>query len=153
MQRPFFYRFDYAIRDVDGGIVDSSAGGEAISFIEGDGTAIPGLEKALKGRHAGDEFQVTIAPDDAYGLSQKSLIRTVSAEMFDVDVERVEVGMIFQVGSGETREVAKVVAVDDDSITIDANHPLAGITFHFDIKVVEVRAATADEVTLASPRH
>lgn len=144
-----YYRFDYAIRNEAGEVVDSSAGGEPLWFVEGDGRMIPGLERAVTGREEGDEFQVTIGPDDAYGWPQRALIRTVAKEMIDADVEDIEPGMIFQVGSGNQAEVVKVMEVLDDGITVDANHPLAGITFRFDVKVLEARDATPEEIELA----
>lgn len=147
---PRFYKFDYAIRDPDGNIVDSSDGADPLWFVEGDGRMIPGLEKALAGKEQGDEFDVTVGPEDAYGWPQRSLIRTLSKDMIDANVEEVEPGMIFQVGSGDNVEVIKVVSVDDDGITVDGNHPLAGVTFQFDIVVLEAREATPADLELAS---
>lgn len=146
-----FYKFDYSLKNPEGEVVDSSAGGEPLWFVEGDGRMIPGLERAVRGRDVGDEFDITIPPDDAYGYPQRSLIRTVSREMIDANVEDVEPGMIFQVGSGDSHEVVRVVDVQDDAITIDANHPLAGVTFHFDIKVLEAREATPEDREIAPP--
>ena len=143
---PRFCKFNYTIKNAEGEVVDSSVGGDPISFVEGDGRTIKGLEVALQKRKTGDEFQVSVEPDQAYGWSQRSLIRTVSTEMFDSNVDDIEVGMVFQVGSGESSEVAKVIEIAADGITIDTNHPLAGITFHFDIQVLEAREATAEEV-------
>jgi FKBP-type peptidyl-prolyl cis-trans isomerase SlyD len=143
---PGYYKFDYVIRNPNDEIVDSSAGGEALSFVEGDGSTIQGLEDALMGKSTGDEFKVTIGPDDAYGWSQRSLIRTVSKDMFELDIDELKVGMVFQVGTGDEIEVVKVTEITDDGITIDANHPLAGITFNFDIKVLEAREATPEEL-------
>ncbi|MFN3236475.1 MAG: peptidylprolyl isomerase [Pseudomonadales bacterium] len=138
---PRFYKLDYVLRNTEGDMVDSSAGGEALQFIEGDGTMIPGLEKAVRGKEPGDEFTVTIGPEDAYGWPQKQLIRTVAKDMIQSDAEEIEVGMIFQLGSGAESQVAKVVEVEQDTVTIDANHPLAGLTFVFDIAVIEARDA------------
>ena len=150
---PKYYRFDYAIKGHDGETVDSSAGGEALSFVEGDGTMIPGLERALEDHGAGDEFEVTIGPDDAFGWSQRSLIRTLSRDMFQADVDEIEEGMTFQVGSGSERQVVKVIDVGEDGITVDGNHPLAGITFHFEIKVLEARDATPEEIELGRQKR
>ena len=141
-----FYKFDYAIRDAEGHVVDTSKDGEPLSFVTGDGTMIPGLEAALSGRSAGDRFSVTLGPEQAYGHKQRALTRTVSREMFDHDVESLAVGMILQMGSGRRREVAKIIAIDGDDVTVDANHPLAGITFNFDIEVIEARIATEDDM-------
>ncbi len=147
-----YYRFHYRLRDPEGKVVDSSDGGEPLWFVEGDGRMVPGLEKALQGRAVGDEFEATVAPEDAYGWPQRSLIRTVSREMIDADVAELEPGMIFQVGSGGEHEVVRVVDVSDDAITVDANHPLAGVTFHFDIHVLEVRDATPEDSEVSPPR-
>ena len=145
---PHYYRFDYSIRNTDGEIIDGSEGGEALSFIEGDDNTITGLQNALAGRNSGDEFKVTIGPDEAYGWPQRKLVRTVSRDMFDVG--ELESGMIFQVGSGETGEVVKIVSISEDEVIIDSNHPLAGISFNFDIKVLEAREATAEELDARS---
>lgn len=147
-----FYRFEYAIRNADGDVVDSSEGGEPLWFVEGDGRMIPGLEKALLGKEGGDEFTVTIGPDEAYGWPQRALVKTISREMIDANVEEIEPGMIFQVGSGDAAEVVKIVEVLEDGITVDANHPLAGITFNFEIKVLESREATPEDLELMPPR-
>jgi|TARA_Y100000310_G_scaffold344877_2_gene460203 FKBP-type peptidyl-prolyl cis-trans isomerase SlyD len=146
---PGYYRFDYSIMNDDGEVVDSSEGGEPLSFVEGDGTMIKGLQRALQGRSAGDVFKVTIPPEDAYGWPQRSLIRTVFPEMFEGIDGDIEVGMLFQVGSEDEAEVVKVVAVNGDEISVDGNHPLAGITLNFGISVIEVRDATPDEMELA----
>lgn len=138
---PQFYKFDYVIRNADGDMVDSSADGEALSFVQGDGSMIPGLEKALKGHFPGDEFSVVIEPEDAYGLPQKQLIRTVAKDMIQSDAEEIEVGMIFQMGSGTDGQVVRVTEIIDDALVIDGNHPLAGVTFNFDIAVLEAREA------------
>ena len=143
---PRFYKIDYAIRNAEGDIVDSSEGAEPLTFVEGDGGAIRGLEKALRDKERGDEFDVSISPEDAFGWPQRSLIRTVSRDQIDASVDNIEPGMIFQVGTGEEAEVVKVVEVDKDSVTLDANHPLAGITFDFHITVLEAREATPDEL-------
>lgn len=149
---PYFYQFHYSIKNQEGEVVDTSEGGEPISFVEGDDTMIPGLERALRGREQGDEFEVTIQPDDAFGWPQRSLIRTLSADMFETDVEEIKEGMIFQVGSGEERQVVKVVDVDEEGITVDGNHPLAGITFNFEIAVLQAREATLEEVEISKQK-
>ena len=143
---PKFYKLDYRLLNPLGEEVDSSADGNPMAFVEGDGTMVPGLEAAVLGKLAGDEFEVKIGPEKAYGFSQRSLVRTVAPDMFMADIDSIEVGMIFQVGSGAEAEVAKVVAVEDGGITIDANHPLAGVSFHFEISVLESREASGEEL-------
>ena len=142
---PMFYKFDYSIRNEANEIVDSSAAGESMSFVEGDGTMISGLETALMGRGVGDEFSVTLGPDEAYGWPQRRLIRTVSKDMIQTDADELKPGMIFQIGSGEASNVVKVVSVEEDGITVDGNHPFAGLTFDFEIHVLEARQAEPGE--------
>ena len=143
---PTYYKFKYALRNETGEVVDSSEAAEALFFVEGDGSMIPGLEKAVTGKEVGDEFSVTIGPEDAYGWPQRQLVRTVSRDMIQSDAEEIEAGMIFQIGSGEESQVVKVVSIESDGITIDGNHPLAGITFNFDVHVMEVREATESDM-------
>ena len=148
---PQFYKFDYVLKNTDGDLVDSSAGGEALQFVEGDGTMIPGLESAVSGRESGEEFTVTIGPEDAYGWPQRQLIRTVAKEMVQTDADNIEVGMIFQIGSGDESQVVKVVEVGDDNVTIDGNHPLAGLTFVFEVSMLEVRDAVPSDMSPQRP--
>lgn len=140
-----FYKFDYTIRSEAGDVVDSSAGGESLSFVEGDGSMIVGLENALLGREAGERFSVKLPPEQAYGLPQRQLIKTISKDMIQTEAEEIKPGMIFQIGSGPNSQVVKVLSVEEDGITVDANHPLAGITFNFDIHVLEARPAEPGE--------
>tara|TARA_B110000967_G_C18628719_1_gene432542 strand:+ start:12 stop:434 length:423 start_codon:yes stop_codon:yes gene_type:complete len=134
-----FYKFDYAIKNENDEEVDSSKGAEPLSFTTGDGSMIPGLEQALLGHEVGDKFTVRIEPDEAYGHHQRQLIKTISKDMIQTDAEEITKGMVFQVGSGDESQVVKVIEVEDDGIVVDGNHPLAGLTFNFDISVLEVR--------------
>ena len=106
---------------------------------------IVGLEDALRGRDAGDQFSVTIGPEQAYGLPQRQLIRTISRDMIQTDADEIVPGMIFQIGSGDSSQVVKVLTIEADGITVDGNHPLAGIAFNFEIHVLEVRPTGMDE--------
>jgi len=143
-----FYRVDYRLLDSTGELVDTSEGGTSLAFIEGDGTMMPGLEAAVIGQSTGEEVKVTIGPDQAYGFPQRSLIRTVSFETINANVETVEPGMIFQVGSGDEAAVVRVVEVVDDGIVVDGNHPLAGVTFNFELTIKEARDATSEELEI-----
>lgn len=146
MQPLMYYQFEYAIKNDEGTVVDSSEGSEPLAFIQGDGRVVRGLEDALRGRDAGDKFSVTIEPEDAYGWPQRSLIRTLGSDMFDFDLDEIEQGMTFQMGSGIDSQVVKVIDVGEDEITVDGNHPLAGLTLNFDIKVIVAREATLEEI-------
>jgi FKBP-type peptidyl-prolyl cis-trans isomerase SlyD len=137
---------DYTLKDDDQSVLDTSQGQEPLSYIHGIGNLIPGLEKALAGKSEGDRVQVTIAPDDAYGERDEDLLQAIPRERFE-RANEIEVGMQFHTQSDEGMQVVTVVGVDGDNITIDGNHPLAGKTLHFDVQIVGVREASADEIS------
>ena len=141
-----YYQFEYAIKNDAGTVVDSSAGGEPLAFIQGDGQVVKGIEDALRGKEAGDKFSVSIQPEDAYGWPQRSLIRTLGMDMFDFSLDEIQEGMLFQMGSGSEAQVVKVIDVGEDEITVDANHPLVGLTLNFEIEVIVAREATLEEM-------
>ncbi|MGA7740848.1 MAG: peptidylprolyl isomerase [Polyangia bacterium] len=134
----------YTLTDEKGVILDSSAGEEPVSFVHGAGTMIPGLEKALLGKSAGDALKVSVAPADGYGLRDEELVQKVPRKNFPI--EDVEVGMHFQTRSPNGPRIVTVLATDDQDITVDANHPLAGATLNFDVQVLNVRAATPEDL-------
>ena len=146
MQPLMYYQFEYAIKNDAGTVVDSSAGGEPLAFVQGDGRVVKGIEDALRGKETGDEFSISIQPEDAYGWPQRSLIRTLGVDMFDFNLDEIEEGMLLQMGSGSEAQVVKVVGVGEDGITVDGNHPLVGLTLNFDIKVLVAREATLEEI-------
>tara|TARA_R110002072_G_scaffold5527_10_gene35430 strand:- start:1439 stop:1918 length:480 start_codon:yes stop_codon:yes gene_type:complete len=136
---------DYELKNDDGEVLDSSAGQEPLTYLHGTGGLIPGLEKALEGKAAEDELEVTIPPEEAYGEFNDSLVQKVTTAAFE-GVEKVEPGMQFQAqgNNGELQRIM-IVAVEGDDVTIDANHPLAGQTLHFSVQVRDVREATEEE--------
>jgi FKBP-type peptidyl-prolyl cis-trans isomerase SlyD len=137
----------YKLTGDDGNVLDSSEGSEPLAYLHGAGNIIPGLEKALVGKTEGDALQVSIEPAEGYGEIMPDLIQTIGRAAFQ-GVESVEVGMAFesQAPDGSMQHIV-VKNVDGDEITIDANHPLAGVVLHFDIEIVGVRDATEEEVT------
>jgi len=137
--------FDYILTDNDGGVIDSSEGHEPLAYIHGSGFLIPGLENELEGKQAGDAFKVTVEPADAYGVRDASLVKDVERDMFG-EVENLVAGMQFQAETEDGMEVVTVTAVAEDTVTVDGNHPLADVTLNFDVKVVDVRDATAEEL-------
>jgi FKBP-type peptidyl-prolyl cis-trans isomerase SlyD len=137
----------YTLTDTKGEVVDSSEGpdgGEPLSYIHGAGMIVPGLEDALLGKAAGDHVKVTVAPEDGYGLRQDGLVQKVPRSEFpDGDIE---VGMRFRANGPSGSRVLTVAALDENTVTLDANHPLAGATLNFDVKVVSVREVTPEDV-------
>ena len=144
------YEIDYKLKNAAGDVVDTSVGGEPLVFLEGAGQVVPGLEKALAGREAGEMLEAHIPPELGYGKRDPELVQMVHASQFD-DVPDVRQGMIFQTRSGNESQVVRVVAVQGDMVTVDANHPLAGITLHFELNIRAVRDATEEEIRLGYP--
>ncbi len=136
---------DYTLRDEQGSVIDSSSGGEPFSYIQGIGSVIPGLEQALEGHNPGESVTVRIPPEQAYGERDEALVQVVPRSLFGPDQE-VAVGMQFQAETESGTRIVTVVGVEDDRVTVDANHPLAGATLTFDVTVVDVRDATPEEL-------
>ena len=145
IESPKVVTLNYTLTDDQGAVIDQSEDGSFV-YIHGANSIIPGLENALSGKKAGDELSVSVAPEDAYGERSDAMLQQVPKSMFE-DQSQVEVGMQFhaQGPNGETL-VVTVTEVSDDNVTIDGNHPLAGAQLNFDVKVVDVREATEEEV-------
>lgn len=135
---------EYTLTDDENEVLDSSEGTGPLEYLHGHSNLIPGLEKQLEGKKAGDAFKATVAPAEAYGEYQDRLVVEVERSQFPDDVEISE-GMQFEAGGPEGSQIVTVTAVTDSKVTVDANHALAGETLHFDVKVVSVREATEDE--------
>ena len=137
---------DYTLTDNDGTVLDSSDGGEPLAYLHGQGNIIVGLEEALEGLSAGDAVDVTVLPEKAYGERREDLIQVVPRERFVTDGE-IEVGMTFHSHESDNGgRVVRVVEVSPEQVTIDGNHPLAGVTLNFSVKIQEVREASAEEI-------
>ena len=137
----------YKLTDDDGNVLDSSEGSEPLAYLHGTGNIIPGLEKALVGKVEGDSLKVRVEPAEGYGEAMPELIQTVEKAAFQ-GVETVEAGMAFeaQAQDGSAQRIV-VKKVEGDQVTIDANHPLAGVVLHFDVEIVGVRQATEEEIS------
>lgn len=135
----------YAVSDSEGTLIDSSYDDKPLSVIHGTGYLIPGLEDALKGHKAGDKFEVNVPADDAYGHREDGFVQQVPKEMFG-DIEGLDVGTQLRAETDHGEQTVIVVDMDEETITVDGNHPLAGIDLSFDVEVLEVRDATEDEL-------
>jgi len=134
----------YTLKDDDGKVLDSSGGGEPLAYIQGHGNLVPGLEKALEGKKDGDAVAVTLSPDEGYALATRRCCSVYRSDRFRFG--RDPQGMQFQAQTDEGLRVFVVTAVVGDMVSLDGNHPLADQTLHFDVEVVSVRAATAEEL-------
>lgn len=136
---------DYTLKDDEGAVLDTSEGKEPLAYLHGAGNIIPGLEKALEGKAPGDELNVRVEPAEAYGEHSEELKQAVPRDLFK-GVDDLQPGMRFQAQGGEgATQVVTVVDVAEDQVTVDANHPMAGMPLNFDVKVKEVREASEEE--------
>lgn len=137
---------NYVLTDDNDTVIDSSEGGEPMAYLHGANNIIPGLENALTGKVAGDKLKVTVPPEEAYGQREEGMVQLIPRERFEPGVE-IEVGMQFQTPTEDGVSVVTVTKVENDNVTIDANHPLAGVTLLFSVEVMEVRDASAEELS------
>jgi FKBP-type peptidyl-prolyl cis-trans isomerase SlyD len=136
----------YTLTDDEGKVLDSSKGAEPFSYLHGAGNIVQGLEKALTGKGQGDSLKVRVDPSEGYGELKPDGIKVIERDAFE-GIESIEEGMTFeaQAPDGSVQEIT-VTKVDGDAITIDTNHPLAGVALNFDIQIVGVREATEEEL-------
>ena len=137
--------FNYVLTNAEGQTLDQS-GNEPLAYLHGHANIIPGLEKQMEGKSAGESFTATVEPGEAYGEYDESKVQAVPRQMFQ-GVESIEPGMQFQAQSDHGMEIVTVKAVDENEVVVDGNHPLAGQALTFNVDVVEVRAATEDELS------
>lgn len=135
----------YTLTDDSGAVLDSSSGGDPLTYLHGHQNIIPGLEKALEGKETGYSGKVTVPPTEGYGEKDPQAMFKAPREHFPPDLE-LAVGLRVFADGPEGRIALTVVELTDGGAVLDANHPLAGKTLHFDVEITEVRAATEDEI-------
>lgn len=137
---------DYILRDKAGTIIEQTEEGESFAYIHGAGQFIPGLERQLEGLNVGDRREIVVPPDEAYGHHDPEGVFSVPRDAFPKD-RPLEVGEILM-GEGEDGEMVPVRIIDVGlmEVRVDANHPLAGETLHFDVTIKNVRDATEEEL-------
>lgn len=138
--------FHYTLTDSTGKVLDTSEGQEPLSYLHGAGNIIPGLENALLGKTTGDKLNVAVNAAEAYGERDNSMVQELDANMFS-GIDKIEVGMEFHAETEQGLQVVTVTKVEGDQVTIDGNHPLAGVNLNFDVEITEVREASEEEIT------
>jgi len=132
----------YTLRDNSGSILDSSEGNSPLLYIQGIGNLIPGMEEGLEGKRKGDKVDIKVSPEKGYGVRNDQFIQKVPRSAFGG--QEVKVGMQFQT---DRSQVVTVTEVGLESITVDGNHPLAGVELNFAVEVLDVREATSEELS------
>lgn len=139
---------NYTLTDGAGKVLDASEG-SPLEYLQGHQNIIPGLEKELEGLKPGDKKQVVVQPTEGYGERNPELQFTLPLEQFGG--QSPEPGMMVQLQSEEGVMMATIVKTEGDQVILDANHPLAGQILHFDVEIVEVRAASDEEISHGHP--
>ncbi len=134
----------YTLTDDQGEVLDSSSGSDPLTYLHGAQNIIPGLERALEGTAAGHKARVTVAPAEGYGEKDPAAVFEAPREHFPPDLE-LKPGVRVSADGPQGPISFLVVSVTDKTATLDGNHPLAGQTLHFDVEIVNVRAATDEE--------
>lgn len=128
---------------------DSEARQQPLEYLHGHNNIVPGLEQALEGQTAGSELSVTLMPADAYGIRNEALVQKVSRNSFGN--AELEIGSRFQTEGEAGPQIVTVVALEGDQVTVDTNHPLAGRTLRYKVKILDVRDATRAELAKGHP--
>jgi FKBP-type peptidyl-prolyl cis-trans isomerase SlyD len=147
-----YVEIEYSLSLSSGDVVDSSAPGKPLGFIFGAHQIIPGLERKLEGMSAGESAKLVVEPVDAYGERDEGLVKQLPRKYFPEGMD-IQTGMIFQANTPSGPATLKVLDVAEESIKADFNHPMAGEQLNFDVKVVNIREATAEELEALNAPH
>jgi FKBP-type peptidyl-prolyl cis-trans isomerase SlyD len=138
--------FHYTLSDAQGEQIESSREREPMAYLHGSGNIIPGLEKAMAGKAAGDSFEISVEPAEAYGVRREDNILRISAKHFKRAGD-LHPGQAVMLHTKQGPMQVTVVKVGRFNVDVDTNHPLAGQSLTFDVEVIEVRDATAEEIS------
>lgn len=138
--------FHYHLKDEQGVEIESSAGREATAVLIGHGNLLPALEEAMLGKAANEKFSVTLPPEKAYGLHRDGSTQRISLKHV-LTKGKIKAGMAIAINTEQGARNVTVTKVGKFNVDIDTNHPLAGKTINFDIAIVDIRAATAEEIS------
>jgi FKBP-type peptidyl-prolyl cis-trans isomerase SlyD len=136
---------EYTLKDDGGEVLDKSEGRGPLVYLHGMGNLVPGLESALEGKTAGDSLEVSVSPEQGYGHRDDKLVRKIPLRK--IQDKSPQAGKRYRAQMDDGHRVVLVTAISGDYASVDANHPLADMTLHFAVKVVEVREATEEELT------
>ena len=137
----------YHLTNAEGEVLDSSRDSEPLTYLHGAGNLIPGLERELTGLAAGMSKTVQVEPSEAYGEYDTGMVETLPRQALDgIDNLQVDMELQAQSQDGQTT-IVRVAEINDDTVVVDANHPLAGMTLTFEVEIVEIRDATTEELT------
>lgn len=137
--------FEFKVTDGSGVLLDSSEESGPYPYLHGVGHLIPGLESRMEGRSPNENFTVSVPPAEGYGERDESMVQRIPRDRF-TDVDELHEGMMVEAHYDNETRVMTVTRIDNEWVTLDGNHPLAGISLYFDVTVKDVREATPEEI-------
>ncbi|MGI5940011.1 MAG: FKBP-type peptidyl-prolyl cis-trans isomerase [Thermoleophilia bacterium] len=143
--------FTYTLTDDDGNTIDSSENGTPLVYLHGYENIVPGLEKALEGVGVGFRSKIVVEAAEAYGETQQDAIFEVGKDKFPPDMP-LNAGMQLAAETVDGTFPLTLVEVKENTVVVDANHPLAGKRLHFDVEVVDIRSASEEELAAGRPQ-
>jgi FKBP-type peptidyl-prolyl cis-trans isomerase SlyD len=146
VQKDCVVSIEFELRNREGEVLDASEGDELLEYLHGHGEIVPGLEQALEGLKSGDQRKVVVPAQEGYGDRDEEAVFPVARTLFPADLELEVGGSYMGSDEGGNAVPVTVVRLEGDEVWVDANHPLAGEELHFDVKVRNIRAATAEEL-------
>jgi FKBP-type peptidyl-prolyl cis-trans isomerase SlyD len=143
---PRVVSFHYTLRDPNGRVLDTSAGGDPVTYLEGAGQIIEGLDEQLRFAGQGEKARVTVPAKKAYGERDPGQVQKVKRGLLPVDGE-LKIGDQFQAGPDRFAPVVTIAGIEGEEVLLDANHPLAGVDLTFDVEIIGARDATPEELS------
>ena len=137
--------YEFKVTDETGEILDSSAESGPYPYLHGNGHLIPGLESAMEGKSPAETFSVAVPPAQGYGERDETLVQDIPRDRF-AGMEEIYEGMMVEARYKDETRLMTIIRLNDEKVTVDANHPLAGLTLNFEVTVVDVREATPEEL-------
>lgn len=135
----------YTLKDDNGNVIDTSEGRDPLAYLHGNHNIILGLEEKLEGKKVGDKLHVDVSPEKGYGIVDEALKMVLKKEQFE-NSDKLQVGMQFQAQIGNNIAIYTITNIKDNDVFVDGNHPLAGMNLHFDVEIMDIRDATAEEL-------
>lgn len=133
---------EYTLTDDDGKVIDTNIGKEPLTFIQGAGQIVSGLEKELQGLKAGEQKKVRVKPEEGYGMPDKQAFRELPRENIPAEAQKAGATLMAKASDGRTIPI-RVHEVKEKTVVVDFNHPLAGKTLNFDVKIMNIQSAQA----------
>lgn len=130
--------FHYTLRDEEGRVLDTSVGSEPLTFEEGTGMIVPGLESVLVAMQAGEKRMVTVPPELGYGTHDPELVQYVDRAQLPVEGQ-LNIGDQFQTGPDRQAPIVTVIKIEGDRVLLDANHPMSGRTLYFEVELIAAK--------------